>query len=417
MFVQGPAVKAGIAFIAGVVGIVLLALAINANDGLPMNLDFQTWPPSQDVTVSARFADANGLLSGSEVEVAGRQVGQVTGIGSQGNQALVTMRVRHDLAPIRSGTQASIRYSTLLAEKYVELRPSKSGAPLGDRAIPSARTVTPVDFDQFLSTLDPKTRQLVDTLIQQTAGGVAGRQATINDLLDQLHGLSFEGYTFLQTVDSHRADVAATIANLALVSTRLAQSQDQLAGFIGSLNDVTATLASRDQQLNQVIQELDPVMTDFNGTLAGNTKNFHDTLTTLDPLLTALNGTLGSTVPQLHQNLAAVISGYQTLIPFIGSAISQRDANGNYLRQYLVADKGCDSINATYDPSCAQGSPTAPPPSPPGSRAATPSGPSGPAPSGSPSAGGGGPSPSPSPSARPGPLPCWVKGVLGGGGC
>lgn len=414
MVIRGPALKAGIGLVLGLILVFLLAYSVNANNGLPFNLDLQTWPPSQDLTVRAVFVDAGGLLSGSEVEVAGRQVGQVNSVSAQGDRALVTMRVRSDLAPIRRGTVASIRYSTLLAEKYVELDPARSGPPLGDREIRAARTVTPVDFDQFLNTLDPTTRHLVDVFIRQTAGGVAGQQGTINDFLDQIHGLSFEGQSFLQTVDSHRPGLAATIANLAVVSDRLAASHEQLAGLIGNLNDVTATLDSKDQQLNRLIQELDPVMTDFNDTLAGNTQNLHQTLVTLDPLLAALNGTLGVTYPQLHQNLSAVISGYQTLIPFIGSAISQKDANGNYLRQYLVADQSCDSLNQKPNHACQQGSPSAPPPQPPGSGSQ--GGSAGAAPGGAaPSAPNPPPSPSPSPSG--GGLPCWMKGLLGGPGC
>src|SRR5439155_6790570 len=46
------------------------------------------------------------------------------------------------------------------------------------------------------------------------------------------------------------------------------------------------------------------------------------------------------------------------LIPEIGSAISQQDANGNYLRQYLVMDNCVDSVNQTPNASC--GGPAAP---------------------------------------------------------
>src|SRR5436189_76713 len=93
----------------------------------------------------------------------------------------------------RAGVITLSTVAALLAQKYIELTPASGGEALQDGAtIGSDSTLTPVDFDQFLSALDPQTRARLQVVIQQGGASAAGRQATINDLLSQLQGLSQE---------------------------------------------------------------------------------------------------------------------------------------------------------------------------------------------------------------------------------
>src|SRR5205823_4086226 len=145
-------------------------------------------------------------------------------------------------------------------------------------------TLSPVDFDQFLSALDPETRTRLQTLMQQAGGGLQGRQETINDLLAQLKGLSQESVAQLSTFHQHDPDIDRIVANLAIVSDRLAQSHQQLGDLVGSMSDVTGTLAKNDRALASLLTHLGNVMGDFDATLNGNAQNFHTTIVTLHPL-------------------------------------------------------------------------------------------------------------------------------------
>ena len=333
--------------------VVAFAIGINMSFGLPFNLKLG-WPPSQDYTLKANFDDANSLAKGANVVESGTPIGQVTDVRASGRQAQVTMRIDSHYAPLHKGAIARIRYSTLLAQKYVELSPA-AGTPVIDSGstIPSDQTITPVDFDQFLSTFDKPTRDRLQIVVQQAGGGVAGRGAAINDALDQLDGLSQESRAGLSTFSAHDPDLANITTNLGITSQRLAQSHEQLGDFIANTADVTGTLASQDEQLTALIYHLTNTMNDFDATLNGNEQNFHTTITTLDPLVTVqLVPTLTTVNGYTHPNIGNLKTGLSILIPEIGSAISQRDANGNYLRQYLVMDNCYDSINKTPNASC-----------------------------------------------------------------
>jgi phospholipid/cholesterol/gamma-HCH transport system substrate-binding protein len=357
---RGNAFKAGVITLTGALIVILLALAINVSFGLPFNLSL--FPPGQDYSVKAAFTDANGVNRGADVVIAGHTVGQVTGVEVSGTQAVVTMRVSPHYAPLHQFTSARIRYSTLLAQKYVEITPVNGGAELpSGGTIQSDNTLSPVDFDQFLSALDPQTRAQLQTLIQQAGGGVQDQQLTINDLLTQLNGLSQESLTPLGVFHQHDPDIGRIVANLNIVSGRLAQSHQQLGDLVAGMSDVTGTLATNDKALASLFTHLGNVMGDFDATLAGNEQNFHTTVVTLDPLLTQLNGTLTIVAADTHSSIGAINTNNRVLQPEIVSAVSQTDGAGHHLlRQYLVANPACDQVNPQANPQCQTGTGQAP---------------------------------------------------------
>jgi phospholipid/cholesterol/gamma-HCH transport system substrate-binding protein len=341
--------------LAAVLAVVVIAMAINVSFGLPFNLSLL--PPGQDYAIKAAFTDANGVNRGADVVIAGHSVGQVTGVEIVGTRAVVTMRVSSRYAPLHQFSTARIRYSTLLAQKYVEIAPRDGGAELQSGAtIQSEDTLSPVDFDQFISALDPDTRARLQTLVQQAGGGLQGQQQTINDLLAQLNGLSQESMAPLRTFHQHDPDLDRIVANLGLVSDRLAQSHQQLGELVASMSDVTGTLASNDQALAALLTHLGNVMSDFDATLAGNEQNFHTIVVTLDPLLTELNGTLTIVAADTHGSIAAINTNNRLLQPELVSAVSQTDAAGQHLlRQYYVVNPACDQVNQQASPQCQTG--------------------------------------------------------------
>ena len=273
------------------------------------------------------------------------------------------MRVAPHYAPLHQFTTARVRYSTLLAQKYIEITPVDGGREVGSGGtIKSDNTLSPVDFDQFLSALDPQTRAELQTLIQQAGGGLQGQQETINDLLAQLNGLSKESVAPLSTFHQHTADLDRIIANLGIVSDRLAQSHQQLGDLVGSMSDVTGTLASNDRALAALITHLGNVMGDFNATLAGNEKNFHTTIVTLDPLLSQLNGTLTLVYGDSQMMIGQINTNNRVLQPELVSATSITDGDGNILRQFFVADaqaSACDPADGKPSSGCQTGAGTA----------------------------------------------------------
>jgi phospholipid/cholesterol/gamma-HCH transport system substrate-binding protein len=353
---KGGVLRAGTAFLVITVLIIALAISINGNFGLPFNLSLS--PPGQDYNLKASFKDANGLIRGADVVVAGHSIGQVVNVAVGRDESVASMRIGRNYAPIHRGTIARIRYSTLLAQKYIELSPVAGPEDLpGGSTIPSSETITPVDFDQFLSAFDPDTRSHIQDLVRELGGGVDARAAVINDLLDQLHGLSAESRPGLQVFASHDPNIDHIVTNLAVTSVRLRQSRTQLGDLIQQLDDVNTTLADENGNLIKFFIHLANTMDDFDATLNGNESTLHTTITQLDPLIVQLDTTLGIVNPQLDHSLAAFPHSFSRLAPEMNDSVRLTDANGNYLRQFLVVIPGCDSIQSTPQPDCTGGNP------------------------------------------------------------
>lgn len=344
---KGNPNRAAAALLAVMLAVMVAAVGINLSAGLPFNLSLG-WPPSRDYVLTAAFTDANGVAPGANVLIAGAQAGQVTGITIHEDQALVTMRINRRYGPLHRGTVAAIRYSTLLAQKYVELTPASGTPPLPSGAvIPSEQTVTPVDFDQFLSSLDARTRQQLQILVQQLGGGVTGEQAAINALLDHLAGLSELSPPTLDMLRMRDPQLASILTNLDTVSTRLAQSHQQLGQFVRSTSLVTQTLARSDTQLDGLLVHLASVSRDTSQTLTGNQGNLRTAIERLDPFLAQLTPQLRTTAGYFSQAAPTLEAEVTSLIPEVVSAIAQQDAGGNYLRQFVVINTCYDTLSST----------------------------------------------------------------------
>src|SRR3982074_1477078 len=105
--------RTGYVTLAGVLIVLLLALAINLSFGLPFNLSL--FPPGQDYAINAAFSDANGVNRGADVVIAGHTAGEVPGVQVSHSRAVVSMRISPHYAPLHQLTTARVRYSTLLA--------------------------------------------------------------------------------------------------------------------------------------------------------------------------------------------------------------------------------------------------------------------------------------------------------------
>src|SRR3954469_20007535 len=83
-------------------------------------------------SVKANFANASQLVKGDYVQVSGRPVGKVTSISLTPNgQAQVTLHIDGSYAPLRHGTEFTVRQASLsgIANRYVDLRLGPAGAP------------------------------------------------------------------------------------------------------------------------------------------------------------------------------------------------------------------------------------------------------------------------------------------------
>lgn len=105
---------------------------------------------SSGYTVTAEFDSVGGLKKGASVEIAGVEVGRVTGISLDNEEyrAVVTMRIRPGVK-LQEDAIAPIKTKGLIGEKYVAISPGASEILITDGG-KIRETTSPVEIEELL---------------------------------------------------------------------------------------------------------------------------------------------------------------------------------------------------------------------------------------------------------------------------
>jgi phospholipid/cholesterol/gamma-HCH transport system substrate-binding protein len=225
------------------------------------------------VEVSAIFEDSSDLVVNHSVQVADVRVGSISGIElTEDFRALVTMELRDDME-LPADSVAVLRQTSLLGEKFVEIRPRTEDDDCPDS--PPTEGVL-VDGDRITCTvqapeLESVTEQAVEilsvvaanrvedlqTLIETGAVGFGGRAEELRGLIDDL-------VTISATLADQTTNLVRIIDGLDAASAALAGGNDELDALFVNLSDATTVLADNREQALRALEELTRLARDQN---------------------------------------------------------------------------------------------------------------------------------------------------------
>jgi phospholipid/cholesterol/gamma-HCH transport system substrate-binding protein len=286
--------RIGLALVGGALGLMLvLTGVVLARNGL-----VGTW----DYHVRVRVADADGLVEGSSVAIAGVPAGRVLDLGVADHAAVLTLGISDDARPLLSDTTTSIRPKGLAGERFVELTPGIHGSPVADGGMLSAPTAVPVEVEDVLDAFDPTTRASLRTLLTELGAGMAGNGDTANHdlgellaLVDRAQGLA----TDLQAQDDHIGPLLGNLDTVVSALASLQASDHTLDRLAANSATVTSALAARDTELRSLLSRLTTVLDELTGALGGHEGRFRDAIARLPALEAKLRGLLAATDPAL----------------------------------------------------------------------------------------------------------------------
>ena len=224
--------------------------------------NFQLFEEPYEVT--AEFTDVTGLLQGDVVKAAGVTVGRVESISVEDGVARVTMSLQEDVQ-IPSGVRAQIRFRNLIGQRLVSLAET-SDAPSPDMlepgdVIPLERTDPAFDLSLLFNGLRP--------LIRSTD------PADINIVAKAL----------VEGLEGREEEAAGFLSNVADLSTTIASKDRELASLLTNLNEVTGDLAGRGEQLNVTLADLNT----FFGAVQESEDDLSQALVSLDSAATSFD--------------------------------------------------------------------------------------------------------------------------------
>ena len=219
----GPLIKSVIFIVITATVTAILGLSI-AHSGVSATVGYQ-----------AVFSDVTGLTVGNDVDIAGVRVGDVTSISVyQRNQALVGFSVQSG-RPLPASVTATIKYLNLVGQRYIEL--GQGTGPVGRTlpqggTIPVAHTTPALDLTELFNGFQPLFQALSPGDVNQLSGEI------------------------IQVFQGESPNITALVASVGSLTTALATRDQVIGAVIDNLNSVLHTIGTRSGELSNLVTTL-----------------------------------------------------------------------------------------------------------------------------------------------------------------
>ncbi len=248
------------------------------------------------------FQSAGQLVKDDDVQVGGRRIGSVRAIElTSGNRAAIKITVQEPYAPLREGTQAVIRLTSLsgVANRYVALTPAPGDAkelPEG-ATLTSASTTDVVDLDQIFNTLDDRTRGDLADVIKGFAVQYEGKGAETGQSTKYFNPLLSTSRQLVQEVTEDEGALTRFLVNSSRAVTTIAERRDDLSAAVGNANATASAIGQENAALAQALGLLPTTLRRANTTFV----NLRATLDDLDVLVAASKPATKDLAPFLRE--------------------------------------------------------------------------------------------------------------------
>jgi phospholipid/cholesterol/gamma-HCH transport system substrate-binding protein len=275
----------------------------------------------------AVFSDATGVVKGDDVRIAGVKVGTVKDVDIHDKtNALVTFTVESG-SQVTAATNAAIRYRNLVGQRYIALTQGV-GSPSILRegsTIPLARTQAALDLTVLFNGFKP----LFEALSPEDINKLSYEIITV---------FQGEGGT-LESLLAHTASVTSTLA-----------SRDQVIGeLIENLNEVMVTVGDRDQELSELLITLRKFISGLSEdreAILGSLESISDLAVETSDLVTGVRKPLAKDITELRK-LAGTLDRNKgeldraiQVLPIKLNKVGRTAIYGSWFNFYLCNFKG-----------------------------------------------------------------------------
>ncbi|HEX6387900.1 MAG TPA: MlaD family protein, partial [Solirubrobacteraceae bacterium] len=232
------------------------------------------------------FQNAGQLVRGDDVQVAGRRVGSIRSIElTDDNLAAVKVRVEEPVAPLREGTSAVIRLTSLsgIANRYIALTPAPDSArELEEGATLTTASTSPVvDLDQIFNTLDEETRGNLQDVVKGFARQFRGKGGEAGEAAKYFNPFLSTSRRLVGELTEDEDSLVRFLVDSGRLVTALADERDDLADLVGNTNATARAIGQENVALARALGLLPTTLRRANTTFV----NLRATLDDLDVLV------------------------------------------------------------------------------------------------------------------------------------
>lgn len=312
---------------------------------------------ADDYEVTLVMPSAAQLAKGSPVWIDGIEAGRVSSLDVRDGKAVVKAVVDEEYAPLHEGTTSRVEWKSALGERMLTLYPGPDdGSEIPDGGLIEAKSAQ-VEVDEILALLDKPTREHLRSLLGQLNKTVDGSEKDLQEtiksagpalrsmgevlaaigsdgpaikaLVRQLNGLTGD-------LASRKDDVAGTVENLTVLSSRIAEEQEALSRSLEELPSTVRTATTTLGRLEPASDSTVPLLRD----LEPSTARLGPVAKNLDPVLRELTPTLKDLRPLLSDarrllgETPEMLDGSGAVLPSVESALTAYQPAISFLRPY-----------------------------------------------------------------------------------
>lgn len=341
--------------------------------------------------VTLEMSDVDNLVYDSDVMVAGVRVGKVRELEEENGTAKVVVQLNDEsVHPLHEGATVHVRSKSLIEETYLEFDDGTGAEIPNGGSLPPEAVETSVQLDDVLKSLDAKTRRSLGKSLRSVGAATHMTRDDLSRVMSGLGALGREGHDvlgalaaqsedlqemvqstskLLRAVDTgrgrvvdlvveandlagvaedNRKQVRSTVRKLPGVLDNAEEATGSLTKLASGLSPVTKDLAVASPALNRALVQLPAITKDLRGLLPSLDASLDRLPGTLKPL-PGVAKDVSALVPSLRVDLAELNPMLAFLKPYGGdlanffttwtAMLSQRDANGHYLRIFPVLNE------------------------------------------------------------------------------
>lgn len=256
-------------FFAAILGLAAIAAVVGGYILSQQRFHLPHWVPlggSDFVDYKAELPTAQSITpgQGQTVDVAGIPVGEISKVDLVDGRAVVTMKIRKKFTPVYRDATILVRPKTGLNDMVLQLTPgSRRSGELpenGKSWIPVSQTLSNVNLDELLASLDGDTRQYLQLLIGGAGQGLGGQGRQLAASVKRFDPTSRDILKITKKLAQRRRSIARTVHNFRLLSEALAGKDEQLTSLVSASNVVFKAFADQDARLRDALRQLPPTL-------------------------------------------------------------------------------------------------------------------------------------------------------------
>ncbi len=244
-------------------------------------------------TYKVEMYNAFGLVNGSDVRVAGVNVGTITDLTvNEHKRAVVTVEVEGDLTRLGDETICESSPQSLIAEYFLDCQPA--GEPLEEGGmIPASQVRQTVEPDLVANTMREPFRRRLTLLINEFGTALAGNPENLREAIRLGAPALVELEEATEILANQAEMIRAFNVNSERISRELAADRERIVQFVDEAEDVASTALDRREDVSRGFDLFDDYIAELRPTLA----QLNDTARQQTPLLADLR----EAAPELHR--------------------------------------------------------------------------------------------------------------------